>query len=512
MMPVEVLTRIESLELELGLQRAENERLRAENRRLQAENRALRADVVMLRAENAELRQLLTETRQALTAQGVQMAELERRLNQSSLNSSKPPSSDGPDVERPPRGKGKKGKRKRGGQAGHVGKGRELLPEDQVSRFVDHYPSACAACGCLLMGADPAPERIQTIDIPPIAPIVEEHRIHSLSCLACGHVTKAEVPPDLRASPFGPRLHAVVALMSGLLRLAKREIRAALDILYSVRVGVGSIPKMERRMKTALDAPYDSVLQGIRGSPMVHQDTTGWRENKQRAQLWITATLQLAHYHINPRANRKVARALLGEDYDGVVVTDRTAVQAWSKQQWCWSHVGRDFAELAELKGGAWYGGRLQACARRVHAQWAERAAGKITHAEMVERLAPVREQVHRLLVNAADHAPSKRASRVCAGLLKGEDKLWIFLEHEGVSPTNNHAERCARKAVLWRAVSFGSDSAIGSRYAERILTIVNTLRLQNRDRELLDWLVAARVAQLNGQPGPNLLPVPSTP
>lgn len=95
---------------------------------------------------------------------------------------------------------------------------------------------------------------------------------------------------------------------------------------------------------------------------------------------------------------------------------------------------------------------------------------------------------------------------------MKGEHKLWTFLDHEGVPPTNNHAERCVRKAVLWRAVCFGSDIPVGRRYAERILTVVNTLRLQQRNGEILDWLVAARLAQLNDRPAPSLVPTSATP
>lgn len=80
----------------------------------------------------------------------------------------------------------------------------------------------------------------------------------------------------------------------------------------------------------------------------------------------------------------------------------------------------------------------MAACAGRVHARYAEHQAGQFSHAKLVWRLVPVRQQVHRLLVNAADHAPSERAARECAQPLKGEHKLWTFLDHEGVPPTNN--------------------------------------------------------------------------
>lgn len=462
----------------------------------------LEMEIVGLRAELARMR---TES----TALTERIQELERRLGLNSRNSAKPPSTDGPGVTRRARGKGN---RARGGRDGHEGKGRALLSAEDVSAFIDHVPERCRRCGDALVGTDAAPERIQTIELPPVRPTVEEHRIHSLTCARCGAVTKAGVPETLRGTPFGPRLHGVVALLSGLLRLSKREIHTALEVLFGVRVGLGSIPKMERRMRAALDRPYETVLTAIRGSPHAHQDTTGWREAKRRCHLWVTATDTLAHFQVTPQANRPTAKGILGEAFQGPVITDRAACQTWDRQQWCWSHLQRDFEALIELEGGVWYGDRLRACARRVHARYAEHRAGTITHAQMVELLEPTRRQVTRLLENAADHAPPLRVRRVCTAIRKGQGKLWTFLDHPGVPPTNNHAERCLRKAVLWRKSSFGTDSSAGSRFAERILTVVTSLRLQRRHRHILDWLVAARQAHAADSDCPSLLPAPVAP
>lgn len=455
----------------------------------------LRAEIVRLQAENSGL--------------GGRIAELERRLGLNSRNSSKPPSSDGPEVPRSGHGKGKG---RRGGRDGHEGKGRSLLPAEAVSEYFDHLPEQCRCCGAALGGRDADPERIQTIELPRVRPTVEEHRLHSLVCPKCGAVTKARGPEALRGTLFGPRLHGAVALLGGLLRLSKREVTLALEVLFGLKIGLGSVPKIERRMSAALAAPHEGALRMIRGSPYVHQDSTGWREAKRRANLWITSSEALAHFQITPRANRATAQSILGESFDRPVVTDRAACQVWPAQQWCWSHLLRDFQELVELTGGTWYGDRLRACARRVHAVYADRAAGRITHAEMVAQLAGTRKKTHRLLVNAADHAPAVRARRVCAEILKGEAKLWTFLDHPGVPPTNNPAERGLRKAVLWRKGSFGTDSQNGSRFVERILTVVTSLRLQHRQSEILDWLMAARLAHLAGTAAPSLAPLSATP
>jgi transposase len=90
--------------------------------------------------------------------------------------------------------------------------------------------------------------------------------------------------------------------------------------------------------------------------------------------------------------------------------------------------------------------------------------------------------------------------------LNKWWEALWTFTQVEGVEPTNNVAERALRPAVLWRKGSFGSDSTAGSRFAERMLTVIATCRQQGR--QLLAFLVAAGEATLRGTPAPSLLPV----
>jgi transposase len=128
------------------------------------------------------LRQENEKLRVQLTALATELASLRERIGRSSRNSSKPPSSDGPGFKPPERRKGSG--RKRGGQSGHPGSGPELLPIERVDEVVEHHPDACRRCGTLLRGEDPAPLRQQVIEIPPITPLVIEHRLHRLVCPA----------------------------------------------------------------------------------------------------------------------------------------------------------------------------------------------------------------------------------------------------------------------------------------------------------------------------------------
>jgi hypothetical protein len=100
------------------------------------------------------------------------------------------------------------------------------------------------------------------------------------------------------------------------------------------------------------------------------------------------------------------------------------------------------------------------------------------------------------------------KTSRTCKNLLKVKSALWTFVDHEGIEPTNNFGEQIIRLAVMWRRVSFGTQSERGNRFVERMLTVTATCRQQ--DRNVLDYVTAAVEAKLNGTAAPSLLPVVS--
>jgi len=124
----------------------------------------------------------------------------------------------------------------------------------------------------------------------------------------------------------------------------------------------------------------------------------------------------------------------------------------------------------------------------------------------LLRRLIPLQARLGRLL-RRGEGNPDHKAAGLCHELRKWWPALWTFARVEGVEPTNNGAERALRPAVLWRKGSFGSDSEAGSRFAERLLTVVASCRQQGRP--LVEFLVAAGEAALRGSPPPSLLSTP---
>ena len=474
--------------------------------RLRHENGALRTEVASLRAEVATLRSENAALRDALATVQTQVAELTARLGQNSSNSSKPPSSDPP--HRPARPPRVPSGRAPGAQVGHPGHGRALRPPEQVDRQIEVRPVACAHCGALLLGEDAHPVRHQVTDLPVVRPAVVEYRRHTLTCLACGCPTVGTWPPAMPTGAFGPRVPATVGYLTGRLGLSQREAAEAVETLYHLPVSLGSIAALEQTVSTALAEPVTEAHRYVQEQPVINADETSWREGRQRGWLWIASTVWVTVFLRLATRGANGAKQLLGEHYAGIVGSDRWAGYSWlalTQRQICWAHLRRDFQALVDYGGSATPVGRLAlVLTARLFHLWHQARDDPGAWATLAEQVRPVQAEF-RVLLEAGAQSPSAKTAGLCRSLLKLWPALWTFVTVAGVEPTNNDAERPLRRAVLWRRRSFGTQSAAGSQFVERVLTAVTSLRQQERD--VLDYLTAACAATLAGQKPPSLLP-----
>ena len=449
--------------------------------------------------------QVQTLTSMAHTLQE-QVRMLEERLNQTSQNSSRPPASDPPQSQRPRRSRGQ---RRRGGQPGHPGHTRSLVPVEAVQEVVVIKPEQCSGCHAPLLGDDPSPFRHQVIEMPPIQPVITEYQWHQLVCPACGKTTRAPWPDGVPSGTYGPRVQATVGLCTGSYRLAKRTTQQVMADLFGVPMSVGTISQVEQATTKVLAAPVQEARDTVATQTVAHVDETSWRQGHTRAWLWVAVTSLVTVFLIRMSRGGQVARELLGEHFSGILVTDRYSAYNWYPVRWrqvCWAHLLRDF-EAIRGRGAASeeIGEALLAKAHQMFRWWHRVCEGTLKRSTFRSYMTPLRREVERLL-EAGSRCGVSTTEGMCHEILKRREALWTFVQVEGVEPTNNAAERAIRPGVQRRKISFGTQSEAGSRFIESMMTVVATLKQQKRD--VLEYLTAAHEAALRGEAAPSLLPV----
>lgn len=468
-----------------------------------------------------QLVQRLLERIEALEA-GQQA--LQEQIQRNSKNSSQPPSQD------PPKGfkvtpKQKSGK-SRGGQPGHQGHSQALYPPEQCTRIEEHYPEVCCDCGHRLSGADANPQRCQIVDLPPLEPIVVEHRFHGLVCSHCGVSTRAYDREIVDGCRYGERLCGLVALLSGEYRQSHRMVVRVLSELFEIPISVGSVGRLRQQMSEAIEQPVDEVHRYVQQQPVVGIDETslpqgnadGNNDQGKRGWLWVVVTPLVCYFQVVLSRSQVTAQSILGADFAGMVNSDRYSAYNWLSlqvRQLCWAHLKRDFTKIAERSGvSQTLGQQLLQQQENLFELWYQVRDGTLARPQFIEAVAPIRQRVQELLeegaaypIGAKEKTPFAKTVRTCQQLLKVEPALWLFITTVGVEPTNNAAEQAIRPAVLWRRCSYGSQSEAGSLFVGRMMTVVATLRRQNR--HVLDYLADACYAKRHDLPAPSLLPPP---
>ena len=477
----------------------------------QAQIEQLKAELEAKDAQLAEQAAQLVELQELVAKQARLIEELTEKIERNSRNSNRPPSSDPPGQK----GSGSSNKaskkrlekkRKRGGQPGHRGSHRALLPAEQVSRFVEVFPPRCENCWEALPEIpDPEAKRYQVTEVPPITPTTIEYRRHGVQC-ACGYTTympfeSSQIP----TSAFGPRLRSLVVLLTGVSHVSRRKTAQLLSDLCGVRISLGSISQIEERVSDTLGPTVAEAWDQVQSAEVTHTDGTSWLQTGKTLSLWTLASSAATVFKIVADSSRATIRPLYGV-LRGILVSDRAKVfgfWAMKRRQICWAHLLRKFVSFAERDGPAGsFGDELLEYTGILFEYWHDYKDGKLDKRTFRTRMQPVRDQMEALLERAVA-ADIPRLSGSCDDILAHRQALWTFVDHEQVEPTNKHAERELRAFVLWRKRSFGTRSQRGNRFAERVMTVAHTARKQGKD--ILAFLTRCCEAREASTPAPSL-------
>lgn len=401
--------------------------------------------------------------------------------------------------------------RKPGAQPGHPPHLKQLLPAARVKETHVYAPQACAHCAAPLPSetqpADPQPKRHQVIDLPESAAFAIEHQALGRTCPCCGKVTWGEVPPEVRAHSIGPRLTSLMAYFVGAHHVSRRGVEQIAEEVFGAPIALGTVSNLEQETSAALASAHAEAVQAVQAADTKNVDETGWKKAGAKRWLWVAATSLVAAFLIHPLRNQAALAMLLGTTISGIVCSDRwRTYERLPRRQWqiCWAHLKRNFAKLAEAGGRAkTLAHRCLDVLQRVFELWHRFRGGGCNRAQLRRRMRPLRREM-RAVLEEGSRSRNRKLARFCQRLLKVFPSLWTFLRVEGVEPTNNHGERVLRLAVIWRKCCYGCHSEAGCRFAERLITAVQTLRLQKRP--VLDFLHQTLLAHRTGQPLPKLV------
>jgi transposase len=289
-----------------------------------------------------------------------------------------------------------------------------------------------------------------------------------------------------------------VARCTGAYRWSKRTTHQRMDEGFGVPMRVGTIRPLERATTEGRAAPVEEARTYVQAQEVAPLDETSGASGRQASVVFVVRRSRGGH----------VARALLGEEFSGILVTDRSSASNGSPARWrqvCWAHWQRD-CEAMRSRGGrsAEIGEAVLAQAHQMLTWWHRVREGTLTRSTFRSSMTPLRREVERLLEEGSRCGVPKTAG-TGRDILKRREALWTFVQVAGVALTNKTAERAIRPGVLWRKGSFGTHSAEGSRFVESMLTVVATLKHQQRN--VLEYLTAAGEAALRGEAAPSLLP-----
>jgi transposase len=410
----------------------------------------------------------------------LEIGQLKEHLNNNSSNSSLPPSKSFKKKKSNRQSSGKTS----GGQPGHKGHNRKLLPIDQVDLIENCQLLKNCLCGGKI---NPSGDytRHQVYELPILSLQVTEYQLQKGYCETCGQKHIASLPVGVTWGITGPRL---IAFMSDLVTkygLSRREQRAFLEEHFQFHISLGTVFNKQKIVNAAMEEPVAELLPIIKESSSVHSDETSHNRDGKKQWMWGFISSTAAFFSIHASRGKKVLRSMLG-DFKHILISDRYAaynIFESSKRQICWAHLKRDFTKLSEKNDKiiSRIGKNLLECETNLFKIWHEFKSEKMTRNDLLRQAKPIRQRLGELLEQGSYTDPALRAMRFCKNLLENFNALWTFLEIGDIEPTNNHAERSLRHSVIWRKKYFCTRSDYGTEYVARSASINVTCRLQKK-------------------------------
>lgn len=430
------------------------------------------------------------------------------RLEKNSSNSSKPPSSD---IINPQPENKKKKKRKIGGQKGHPKHSRPLFGANEIDKTIVHKLSAKEIKRKRLVPLPETESALQQIDLPEKLYNVIDHRVQ-LYVDSNGNIVKAKLPKDIRkAGLFSTRTMALTGYLKARGHMSYSTLQSFFNDIMDFKVAQSYLAKVcTKKLSPALQPAYAEVGQFIRNAGVVGTDETGHKNPAYKsAWTWCQQTPDAVFFHISNSRASKVLLEILGKDYSGVITCDYFSANkkfirlSKALVQYCWAHLIRDIKFLLVLgyKFLKRWAKALLNILRKIFRLW------KTRHSRHFGRYKKAIAKLKKAFLQKVRRPPDhNEAINIKNRFVDGIDKCYfLFLEREGISPTNNLSEQAIRFVVIDRRITQGTRSWAGMRWCERAWTVVATCA--RHKRSVYGFFVDALNATYAATPYPKLIP-----
>lgn len=404
--------------------------------------------------------------------------ELEHKKG--SKNSSIPPSKD---ENRKTKSLRKKSGKKSGGQQGH--KGSTLKMRDRVDQVVDHSPDFCQACASSLSTERKLRSRRQVIDIPPIIPIVTEHRVYEKKCTNCGHINCGSFPAHVKSPiSYGNGIMTLIAYLSVRQYISMNRIQEILGAVFNVKMSEGTIKNQLSRYANKCNWIYEQIRLRLLRAHWIGTDETGYRLNGKKAWMWTWQNHKYTLLHASTNRGTQTINDVYPDGLPNSVLLH----DCWKPHfkivsrthQLCLVHLLRELEYFIEKRTNKWayaFAKLLRKSIQLKH-KIIDEQSQSFDYDKSIQNI----EDLASSLINQEINTRNKKLLAFQKRMKKYNGYLFTFLHHESVPYENNSSERAIRNMKVKMKVSGMFKTYEGAQTFAIIRSVIDTCAKNNKN------------------------------
>lgn len=377
-----------------------------------------------------------------------------------------------------------------GREVGHRGEWRRPPAETVFDERIEVPLEECPACGAALAMGEQRVIEQTILELPVVQPRVIRLRTYGNHCGQCQQTVRSHHPLQVSVAVgaagthLGPRALAIATALNKDFKLPLRKSCQVLQQCFGLSLSPGGLSQAVARVAKRLKPDYEQMLEQVRHSEVVYSDETGWWLNGPGYTLWVFTNHKTTYYRIVSARTRETARSILGEHFDGVLVTDCLSIydDLNPLQQKCYAHHLKAISNALKTPQAQGSTYLLELRTLLHTAQLLKRLLPQLPDHQFQQTRQFLAQRFEQLLAQPRgqpDDPQTQQEEKIRQRLFKQQDHLLTFLDYPHVEATNNQAERQLRPAVISRKISCGNKTEQGASTWEILASLAATAHQQ---------------------------------